>query len=417
MKDNVFEYEIKLEDEWVEILDKTFKKKNSNVVIDGFRKGKAPKDIYLKHYGIESLYNDSIDEAINVAYKKVLDDNEVVPVIPANVDVTSIDEKSVSLKYTIITHPKVTLGDYKNLKVKKDAVKVTEEEINEQIEHLRNHFADMIIKENGVVAEGDTAIIDFDGFVDGEPLEEGSSENYALEIGSNSFIPGFEEGIIGMKAGEEKELKLKFPKNYVANLQGKDVLFKVKVHEIKVKSLPELNDDFFADLGYEDVKNEEDLRKKVKEELQHSKEHEANDKFLDACLEEASKNLKVDINEEIIHEEIHRMMDQYAYRLKSQGLDIANYYELTGTTEEDLHKQMEPEATKRVKYRYLVEAIADQENLTFTDEEAEKRAEEMAENYGTTKERIIEDFGGLDVVKYDMRMHKAMDILRDSNEK
>lgn len=413
---NVHELEIKLDKEWVEILDKTFKKKNNEVKIDGFRKGKAPKEIFLKKYGIESLYMDSMDEAINVGYKKLLEENkELQPVVEPTVDVTGISDSNVIFKFTIITKPEVEIGEYKNLKVKREEVKVTDEEVKEEIEHLRGHLADIVVKD-GKVELGDTAVINFDGFVDGEALDGGKGENYPLEIGSNSFIPGFEEGLIGLKAGDEKELKLKFPENYMEDLKGKDVLFKVKVNEVKMRQLPEMNEDFFKDLGYDDVKNEADLKKKIKEDITHRKEHEVSDKFVDACLEKASKNMKVEINPEIIHEEIHRMIDQYAYQLQMQGMNIDDYYKITGTTEEDLHEQMKGEAEKRVKYRYLIEGIADKEGIDFTEKEVNKRAEEMAEQYGITVDELIKSFGSIDIVKYDMKMHKAMEILEESNK-
>lgn len=413
---NVHEFESKLTDEWVKILDKTLKKKNKETTIDGFRKGKAPKEVFLKNYGVESLYMDSIDEAINIAYKKILEDNKLEPVVEPKVDVTNINKDEVTLKFVVITKPEIELGNYKNLGVKKEKVKVSDKEIEDQINHLRQHLADVVLKENGAVADGDVAVIDFDGYVDGKALDGGKGENYPLEIGSHSFIPGFEEGLIGLKAGEEKELKLKFPENYLEELKNKDVTFKVKVNEIKMRVLPEINQDFFEDLGYDDVKTEEEFRKKVKEDIEHQKGHEVNDKFLDECLEAAAKNVKIDINPEIVDAEVHRMLDQYAYQLKMQGLDINEYYKVTGTSEEKLHEEMEPEALKRVKYRYLIEAIADQEKVDFTDEEVKKRAEEMAEGYGITVEELIAELGSMDVVKYDMKMHRALEILQESNE-
>src|SRR5699024_6938327 len=183
--------------------------------IDGFRKGAAPKDIYLKHFGIESLYGDAVDSAISVAYKKALDESKLEPVVEPKVDVTGISDSNIIFEFTIITKPEVILGEYKNLKVKKEKIEVTEEEIDHEIEHLKEHMADVVTKENGEIVEGDTAIIDFTGYVDGKELEGGSGENFPLEIGSHSFIPGFEEGLIGLKAGEEKELNLKFPENYI----------------------------------------------------------------------------------------------------------------------------------------------------------------------------------------------------------
>ena len=415
MKKNVHEIEIKLDKEWISALDATFKKKNKETKIDGFRKGAAPKDVYLKHFGIESLYMDAVDACISVAYKKVLDENKLVPVTEPKVDVTGISDSNVIFKFTIVTKPEVTLGEYKNLKVKKEKVTVSDDEIKYEIDHLREHLADVVVKEDGEVAEGDTAVIDFTGFVDGKELDGGKGENFSLEIGSHSFIPGFEEGLVGLKAGEEKTLELKFPENYIEDLKGKDVTFKVKVNEVKMRVLPDVNEDFFKDLGYDDVKTEAELKEKIKEEIKHQKEHHAEDEFVDKCLEAAAKNMKVDINEEIIEDEIHRMIDEYARQLQMQGMNINDYYKMTGTTEEDLHKMMAPEAEKRVKYRYLIEGIADAEDLKFTEEEIKARADEMAKQFGVSQEELIKAYGSMDIIEYDLRMHKALEILKENN--
>ena len=415
MKKNVHEIEIKLDKEWISALDATFKKKNKETKIDGFRKGAAPKDVYLKHFGIESLYMDAVDACISVAYKKVLDENKLVPVTEPKVDVTGISDSNVIFKFTIVTKPEVTLGEYKNLKVKKEKVTVSDDEIKYEIDHLREHLADVVVKEDGKVAEGDTAVIDFTGFVDGKELDGGKGENFPLEIGSHSFIPGFEEGLVGLKAGEEKTLELKFPENYIEDGKGKDVTFKVKVNEVKMRVLPDVNEDFFKDLGYDDVKTEAELKEKIKEEIKHQKEHHAEDEFVDKCLEAAAKNMKVDINEEIIEDEIHRMIDEYARQLQMQGMNINDYYKMTGTTEADLHKMMAPEAEKRVKYRYLIEGIADAEDLKFTEEEIKARADEMAKQFGVSQEELIKAYGSMDIIEYDLRMHKALEILKENN--
>ena len=416
MKKNVHEIEIKLDKEWKSALDATFKKKNKDAKIDGFRKGAAPKEIYLKKFGIESLYMDAVDACISIAYKKALEDSKLIPVIEPRVDVTGISDSNVIFKFTIITKPEVTLGEYKKLNVKKEKAKVTDEEIKHEIDHLREHLADVVVKENGVVAEGDTAVIDFTGIVDGKEIDGGKGENYPLEIGSHSFIPGFEEGLVGLKAGEEKTLELKFPENYVEDLKGKDVTFKVKVNEVKTRVLPDINEDFFKDLGYDDVKTEEELKTKIKEDIKHRKEHQIDDEFVDKLLEKASENMKVEINEEIIEDEVHRMIDQYARQLQMQGMNIDDYYKMTGTKEEDLHKMMAPEAEKRVKYRYLIEGVAELENLKFTEEEIKARAEEMAKQYNVSVEELVKAYGSMDVIEYDLKMHKALEIIKESNE-
>lgn len=412
---NVHEIEIKLDKEWIDALDATFKKKNKEVKIDGFRKGMASKDIYLKHFGIESLYADAVDTCIGVAYKKALEDNKLVPACEPSVDVTGISDSNVIFKFKIITKPEVTLGEYKNLKIKKEKVKVTDEEIDNQIEHMRSHMADIVVKDNGEIVNGDTAVINFEGKVDGKVVDGATGENYPLEIGSHSFIPGFEEGLVGLKKGDVKELNLKFPENYVEDLKGKDVVFTVTVNEIKTKVLPEINEDFFKDLGYEDVKTLDELKNKVKEELTHEKEHQEEEKFMDQVLETAVKNMNIELNEEIVDEEIHRMINQYAEQLKMYGMDINEYFKMTGMNEETLHVQMNPEAEKRVKYRYLLEAVAEKEDIKFTEKEIEKGAEDLATKYGITKEQLIESFGSMDVVEYDMKMQKAIEILKENN--
>ena len=414
---NVHEIEIKLEGEkWSKCLDNAFKKKNKDVKIDGFRKGTAPKDVFIKKFGIESLYPDAVNEAINIAYKEILDEHKLTPIIEPSVDVTGISDGSVIFKFTIITKPEVKLKSYKNLGVKREVAKVSKEELNDEIEHLREQLAEVVVKEKGVVAEKDTVVIDFEGFVDGKSLDGGKGENYPLEIGTHTFIPGFEEGLIGKKENEEVELKLKFPDNYVEDLKGKDVTFKVKIHEIKAKVLPEVNEDFFKDLGLEDVKTKEEFDKEVEKTIKDRKDADLENKFIDDLLEASAKNLEVEINPEIIDEEVHRMMDGYARELKSQGIDMEQYFKITGTTHEDLHKQLEPEAIKRIKYRYVIEEIAEQEKIDFTEKEVEEKAKEMADNYGIKVEELISAYGSLDIVKYDMRMHRALEILKESNK-
>lgn len=413
---NVHEIEIKIEGkDWEVCLDKSFKKKNKEVKIDGFRKGTAPKDMYLKKFGIESLYMDAVDDAVGIAYDKLLKDNKLVPVIEPKLDVKTIDEKSVTFKFTIITKPEIKLGEYKNLKIKKETAKVTKEEIASEIETLRSKFAEITVKEDGKkIEEKDTAVINFKGYVDGLELEGGSGENFPLEIGSNTFIPGFESGLIGLKKGDKKTLELTFPENYAQDLGGKEVKFDVEIMEIKTRVLPEINEDFFKDLGYDKVTNKEELEKEVEKVIKERKENDIEDKYLESCLEKASENMTVELNKEIIDDEVHRMIHQFEEQLKMQGLTLDQYAKFTGMDHEKLHTQMEPEATKRVKYRYLLEEIAEVEKIDFKDEEVEKKATEMAENYGITKEELLNAYGSMDVVKYDMKMREAMEIIRAS---
>ncbi len=414
---NVHDIEIKLpKEEWTKCLDKAFKKQNKEVKIDGFRKGSAPKDVYLKKFGIESLYSDAVNDAINIAYKEVLSQNDLTPVVEPSVDVTALSEDSVTFSFKIITKPEVKLSSYEKLGVKKEKANISKEEIAHEIDHLREDLAEIVVKENGTVSEGDTVVIDFDGYVSGKALEGGKGENYPLEIGSHTFIPGFEEGLIGKKTDDEVTLELKFPENYVEDLKGKDVTFKVKIHEIKTKVLPDINEDFYKDLGLENVKTKEELEKEVEKTLKERKEHEIDDQFMEDLISKASSNLEVEINPEIIDAEIHRMIEGFERQLKMQGVELEQYYQLTGTTHEDLHKQMEGEAIKNLKGRYVIEYIAEAEKVDFTESEVEKKAKEMAENYGIKYDELIEAYGSLEVIKYDMRMHRALEILKEKNE-
>lgn len=411
---NVIVKEIKIDGEaWSKCLDDAFKKKNKDVKIDGFRKGAAPKDMFIKKFGMESLYMDAVDKAVESAYQEVLKETEATPVCEPKLDVKTINENEVVFEFTIITAPEVTLGEYKNLKIKKESAKVTKEEIATELEALRTKYAEIKVKEDGAKVEnGDTAVIDFKGVVDGKELEGGSGENYPLEIGSHTFIPGFEEGLVGMAVGDEKELNLTFPENYTEELKNKDVVFTVKVNEIKTRVLPELNEDFYQDLGFDDVKTKEELEAKIEETIKSRKEADIEDKYIEDCLSKASENMKVEINPEIIDDEVHRMIHQFEDQLRMQGLNIEQYFEFTGMTHEKMHEQMEPEATKRIKYRYLLEKVAEVENIEVTDEEAEKSAEEMATNYGISKDELLKAYGSLEVVKYDMKMRNAIEIIK-----
>ena len=409
---NVHDIEIELKGkDWESILDSAFKKKVKDMRIDGFRKGKCPKNVYLQKFGVESLYMDAVDIAAGEAYKKALEDEKLIPVCEPKMDVKEIDKDHIKFLFTIITKPEVKLGKYKDLGVEKDAVKVSKKEIDEEIAKISSKLAEIIIKEDGEVVEGNTAVIDFDGTVDGKPLEGGKGENFPLEIGSHTFIPGFEEGLVGMKTGEEKELNLKFPEDYTKELAGKDVTFKVTVKEIKERVLPELNKDFYQDLGFDDIDTEEQFREEVKKAIEARKTEDVNNKYLDDVLEAAAKNMEIEINPEIIDDEVHRMMNQFAEQLKMQGLTMDQYFQFTGSSHDDMHDKMLPEAEKRVKYRYLIEEVADKEKIEIADKDAEAEAESMASQYGVSKEEFLTHFGGLETVKYDMRMKKALAIL------
>lgn len=401
--------------DWEEALDKAFKKANKNAKIDGFRPGKAPKDVFIKKYGKESLYMDAADTAADMAYQKLLNEHaEDVKELVARPDIalTNIDDKKVTFKFTLTTRPEVKLGKYKGLGIKKDEVKAEEKEIEDAINHMRERYAEDVLKD-GAITDGDIAVIDFEGFVDGKAFEGGKAENYSLKIGSGTFIPGFEEQLIGLKSGDKKDVKVKFPEDYHAeDLKGKDATFKVTVHEVKEVKIPELDKDFFDDLGMEGITTKEELEAQISENIIARKEMEAENKYMDDLLEAAAKDVKVEIPEAMINEELDRMVGQYADHLKMQGITIEQFYQFTNSDEQALKEQMRPEAIKRITYRLMLEEIAKEEKIEIDDKAAKEEAKKLAEKYQMKEDEFLSAFGGLDIVKYDMKMRQAMEILK-----
>ncbi|MDE6292573.1 MAG: trigger factor, partial [Bacilli bacterium] len=330
-----------------------------------------------------------------------------------NVTIESGAKDGAVFVCTLLGRPEITLREYKKLGVKKEKVKVTDEEVEHEIEHIKEHMAEIVNKKDGKVEEGDTAVIDFDGVVDGKPLDGGSGKNYSLEIGSHSFIPGFEEGVIGMKTGESKELKLTFPEDYTPELKGKDVTFTVTVREIKTRVKPEINKDFFEDLGIEGVDSLDKLKEHVKHELTHQKEHQADDKFIDELLHKATDNMKVDINNEIIDSEVKRMLNQYSQELQMQGVTLEQYLSFTGTKMEDVESMMKPQAIARIKTRYLLEEIVKAEKIKITEKEIKDEIKKAASQYEMKEDEFLNAIGGEDMIKYDLEMRKAIEIIKE----
>lgn len=410
---NVHEVTITIDgDEWQKILDDTFKKVNKTVKIDGFRPGKAPRNIFEKKYGKATIISQAVEDQMQEAYKKALDKFSGDPIIQPTVAIKEVNDEKVTYLFTFTTKPEVKIKKYTNLGVKKDEVKVTAKDVNEEIEKMRKEYADLQVKD-GKAQKGDTVIIDFEGFDNGKAFDGGKAENYSLELGSNSFIPGFEDALIGTKAGDKKDVNVTFPEDYHAEeLKGKPVTFKVTVHEVKTKVLPELNEEFFLDLGLEDVKTVEDLKKTIKETMESQKEYEAENKFMDDLFEALLKETTVEIPHELIHEEIDRMIEQYAERLKMQGITLEQFYKFTNSNEDALRSQMHDEAEKRVKLRFAIDEIIDLEKIDATEEEALKDAEEKAKKHSMDKDEYVKAFGGIEMLKYDLKVQKVVDILK-----
>ncbi len=410
---NVHEITISIDGEkWKQILDETFKKVVKTVKIDGFRPGKAPRDVFEKKYGKQSLVVEAVDNAVSEAYKEALKKFDGDPIMQPQVSIDKADETGVTYKFIFTTKPEVKIKKYTGLGVKKEAVKVTDKDVEKEIENIKKEYADLQVKD-GKIENGDTAIIDFEGFDGDKAFEGGKSENYSLEIGSHSFIPGFEEALIGLKAGDKKDVKVSFPEDYHAeDLKGKPVVFKVLVHEVKAKVYPELNEEFFLDLGLDDVKSVEDLKKTIKETMTSQKENEVENKYIDELFEALLKETTVEIPHELVHEEIDRMIEEYADRLKMQGITLDQFYKYTNSNEEALKDQMHGEAENRVKLRFAIDEVISQEKIDATDEEADKDAAEKAKIRDMDKDEYIKAFGGLEMIKYDIKVQKVIDLLK-----
>lgn len=410
---NIHEVKIEIAGEaWAKKLDDTFKKVIKTVKIDGFRQGKAPRSVYEKKYGKQALVVEAVDASMQDAYKEALEKFKGEPIIQPTVAIEKADEEGVIYVFTFTTKPEVKIKKYTGLNVKKDVVKVTKKDVDAEIEKMRKEYADLQVKE-GKAEEGDTVIIDFEGFDKDKAFEGGKAENYALELGSHSFIPGFEEALIGVKAGDKKDVNVSFPEDYHAEeLKGKPVVFKVTVHEVKTKVYPELNEEFFLDLGLEDVKTKEDLEKTVKETMTEQKEYEAENKYVDELFEALLNQTEVEVPHELVHEELDRMVAQYEERLKMQGITLDQFYKFTNSSEEALKSQMHEEAEKRIKLRFAIDEIIEKEKIDATDEEVEKDALEKSKKHGMDKDEYIKAFGGAEMLKYDIKVQKVLDILK-----
>ena len=414
MENNTKKETIKIEGKkWTEAIDKAIDKALAKVKIDGFRKGHVPKDVFIKKYGEESVLMDAADLCLNDAYNEMLEKNKDLQIVAQpELNVKKLDKESLEVEFTLTLKPTVKLGKYKGLTVKKDEVKVSKKEIEDSIKQMRQRYAENVVKE-GAIENGDLAIIDFEGFKDGVAFDGGKGENYSLEIGSNTFIPGFEEQLIGMNKGETKEIEVTFPKDYQAEeLKGAKATFKVTVNEIKAVEVPELNKEFFEDLGMEGVDSKESLEKTVEENIKARKDMDADNKYMDALLEEAANTMTADVPEVMIHEEEHRMVHQYEDNLKMQGITLEQFFQFTNSNEEALMEQMKPEAEKRVKYRLMLEEIAKAESFEISEKEVDEEANTLANKYQMPKEDFIKEFGGLEMIKYDMEMRRAMEILK-----
>ncbi|WP_226583473.1 trigger factor [Halobacillus litoralis] len=399
--------------EFDKALDSAFKKVVKEVQVPGFRKGKVPRKLFEQKFGVESLYQDALDIILPQAYTEAVEETGIEPVDRPDVDVKQI-EKGQDLVFTaeVTVKPEVKLGEYKGLVVEEQSTEVTEEDVQNELTQMQERQAELVVKEEAAVENGDTVVMDFEGFVDGEAFEGGQADNYSLEVGSGSFIPGFEEQLVGKKAGEETEVEVTFPEEYHAeDLAGKAATFKVKLHEVKGKELPELDDEFAKDVD-EDVESLEELKNKTRERLEEQKKTDAENSKRDSLVTQASENAEVEIPDAMVDTELDRMVQEFEQRLQMQGMTKDMYFQFTGQDEDALREQMKEDAAKRVKTNLTLEAISEAENVEVTDEDVNAELENMAGMYQTDVAQLTQMLGGnTDMIKEDLKVRKAIDVL------
>ena len=396
-------------------LDQAFKKVVKQINVPGFRKGKVPRPIFEQRFGVEALYQDAVDILLPEAYGEAIEETKINPVAQPEINVTQIEKgKDFEFEATVTVEPEVKLGDYKGLEIEKQDSELTDQDLQDEIDHSLGHLADMVVKEDGAVEEGDTVNIDFDGYVDGEQFEGGQADGYDLEIGSGSFIPGFEDQLVGVKTGEEKDVVVTFPEEYHAEeLAGKEATFKTKVNEIKYKELPELTDEIANELD-SDANSVDEYKENLRKRLSEQKAQDAENVEKEEAINKVTENTTIDIPQAMIDTELDRMVQEFGQRIQQQGLDLQTYFQISGQDESQLREQMKDDAEQRVKTNLTLSAIADEENIEVTDEDIDKELEKMSSQFNISVEDIKQTLGNTDIIKNDVRIQKVIDLLRDN---
>ncbi len=403
-------------EEWKDAQDKALNKLAKKVKIDGFRQGKAPIQMVKARIGKGAILEEATDMILQKNYASILLDNNINPVGQPEVKIDELTNEVLKITVNAPVAPEVKLGEYKGLEVKKTTVKVTKKEVEEELKNYQNQFAELVIKEEGTVENGDTAVIDFKGFKDGEAFEGGEGENYPLEIGSGSFIPGFEEQVVGMAVGEEKDLNVTFPEDYQAKeLAGADVVFKVKVHEIKSKVLPEIDDELAKDVNVDGIETLEDLKTYTKEQIKIRKQTEADNKFNEDIFNAVVESTPLNVPAVMVENELDNMMRDVEQNLSQQGLTLELFQQFTGKTADDMKDEMREEAEKRVKFNLILSEIVKAENIEVTDEEVDAEIKEIATYYGREFDEVKKLFESQMIqIKGDLASRKALQLVKDN---
>ncbi|WP_421487190.1 trigger factor [Limosilactobacillus fermentum] len=396
-------------------IDHAFTRTQKRISVPGFRKGHVPRTIFNQMYGEESLYQDALNDVLPDAYEAAIKEAGIEPVDQPQVNVESMEKgQPWTLTATVAVKPEVTLGDYKGMEVPEQDTSVSDADVDSELENKRQQQAELVLKEDEAAADGDTVVIDYEGSVDGEKFDGGSADNYSLVLGSGSFISGFEDQLVGHKAGEDVDVNVTFPEDYHAkDLAGKDALFKVKIHEVKEKQLPELDDEFAKDVD-EDVETLAELKDKVKKQLQDQKEAAAKAAIEDAAIEAAVANAETEeIPQAMLDDDTNRQLQQYLAGMQQQGINPQMYFQITNTTEDDLRKQFADDAAKRVKTNLVLEAVVKDANLSATDEDVQNEIADLAKQYGMDEEAVSKALTR-DMLEHDIEIKKAVDLIADS---
>ena len=393
-------------------LDTAFNKVKKNLNVPGFRKGKVSRTVFNKMYGEEALYEEALNAVLPESYEAAVAESGIDPVAQPKIDIKSMNKgEDWEITADVIVKPEVKLGDYKNLEVSVDVEKnVTDADVDAKIEAAQKNLAELVIKEDAA-ENGDTVVIDFEGKVDGVAFDGGTAQNHSLELGSGSFIPGYEEQLVGHKAGETVEVTVTFPEDYQAeDLAGKEAVFTTTIHEVKAKEVPELDDELAKDID-EEVETLAELKAKYKAQLTEEKEAQYTDAVETAAIEAAVANAEiVELPGEMVHDEVHRAMNEFLGNMQQQGISADMYYQLTGTSEEQLHAQFEGDADKRVRTNLVIEAVAAAENFKTTQDEIDTEVAELAETYNMPKEQV-EKLLPADMLKHDIAAKKAVEVI------